>query len=290
MAGSMRTNPKIKKYPARTTANELCDEIWNPIVGCSPYSAGCANCYGQRMAHDLANMGQEAYQGTTRDWRWTGLIKRNSDDIVRLPFRIGKPAKILIGSMSDFWHPNVPLPLRAGVLNVMDGTKRHRFLVLTKQPQLIMPTLEQMGRTLPSNVWAGATVEDQREVGRIDALREVPAIVRFLSVEPLLGPLGPVDLTGIHWVIVGGESGPGARPIDPGVVREIRDQCAAAGIAFFFKQWGVPSHNPLASEFVQNRQNSEPMAKYINRVDGHHGGSLLDGQRHKQFPVDPTWI
>ena len=286
----MSKKPKPKKYPARTTTIEWCQHTWNPFVGCTPCSAGCDRCYAQKMAHRNANMGHEAYNGITRDWKWNGLVQRNSDDVVQKPFKILKPAKIFATSMGDFWHPNVPAELRAEALDIMSQTQRHRYLVLTKRPQLIMPTLEHMGRVLPTNVWVGATVEDHRVAGRIDAIREVPAQVRFLSIEPLIGPIGKVDLTGIDWVIVGGESGPRARPIDLNVVRNIRDQCAAAGAAFFFKQWGVPSHNPLAAVFPRLRRDGETLAQYIGRVDGHHGGSLLDGERHKEFPVDSTWV
>ena len=192
--------------------------------------------------------------------------------------------------MSDFWHTNAADALRAEALTIMDQTPQHRYQVLTKRPELIMPTLARMGRTLPPNAWIGTSVEDARVVSRIDALRQVPATIRFLSIEPLIGPVGGLDLRGIDWVIVGGESGPGARPCDPAWVRGIRDQCLAAGVAFFFKQWGRPQNNPLAADFARHRQDGETLAAYIARVDGGHGGSLLDGQYYKAFPTDPTWV
>ena len=284
----------------RTTTIEWTNHTWNPMVGCSRASAGCSNCYAERFAYrkgnmqkaaddDLSSDDSYAYAGVTENWRWTGKINRNSDAVVLKPTQIRKPSMIFCASMSDFWHPNVPSKVRAEALDIMDETPRHRYQILTKRPELITPTLRKLGRKLPENAWIGATVEDQRVASRIDALRAVPAHVHFLSVEPLLGSLRDIDLTGIDWVIVGGESGPGARPVNPVWVRDIRDQCKAAKVAFFFKQWGTPSHNPLAAEFSRKRKERETLAAYIKRVDGGHGGSLLDGRYYKVFPNDPTW-
>ena len=204
------------------------DATWNPVTGCTKISAGCANCYAERLAKRLQAMGQQNY----RD----GFNVRCHEDILGIPFRWKKPRRIFVCSMSDLFHEDVPSWFIRGVFNVMRYASQHRFQVLTKRAGRMAVTSRFLG--WPSNVWAGVTVENQQAMNRIDSLRKVPASVRFLSCEPLLESLGPIDLDGIHWVIVGGESGPGTRPMKEEWAMEIKDQCVAAGIPFFFKQWG----------------------------------------------------
>jgi protein gp37 len=224
----------------RGTNIEWTEWTWNPFVGCDIVSPGCRNCYAMRMAHRIASFPNPHYAGTTQQAKrgpvWTGKLSRNSDAAMRKPLGIRQPSLIFVNSMSDFWHPAAEDAWRAEALAIMRATPQHEYQVLTKRPELISPTLARMGETLPGNFWLGATVEDAKHAWRIDELRAVPAVIRFLSVEPLIAPLGPVDLTGIDWVIVGGESGPNFRPMDPAWARAVRDQCRAQGVALFVKQ------------------------------------------------------
>jgi protein gp37 len=218
---------------------EWTDWTWNPVAGCSVVSAGCSNCYAMRMAARLAAMGTDKYRGLTRKSGrravWTGTI-RCDERVLDAPRVWRKPRRIFVNSMSDLFHPNVPVSFIRRVWSVMQETPRHTYQVLTKRPE----RLAEVARELPllRNVWLGTSVEDDRVLDRIGALRQVPATVRFVSFEPLIGSVASADLTGIHWVIVGGESGPRARPMDSAWVAEIEALCRNARIAFFFKQWG----------------------------------------------------
>lgn len=272
----------------RTTAIEWTERTWNPFVGCSIKSAGCTNCYAMRQAYRLEHaFGQPAYQGTTRMVNgnpiWTGTVNRSSDRKMNEPHRIRDAALFFVNSMSDFWHENADDALRAEALDVMRATPQHAYQVLTKRPENILPAMARLGITsLPQNLWLGATVEDERVADRIDMLRRVPASLRFLSVEPLIRRLGPVDLTDIAWVITGGESGPGARECRPDWVREARDQAARYGAAFFHKQWGAYRNNPL----VMEQGWSEAAAA---QADKHgKGGGLLDGRLWREMPARPV--
>lgn len=217
---------------------EWTEATWNPTRGCTRVSPGCQNCYAERFAHRLSGEGQ-AYEGLTRSTasgpRWRGVLKL-VDDAVDLPLQWQKPKMIFVNSMSDLFHEKVPLEFLNRVFDVMRRASWHTFQVLTKRAD----RLAELGRSLawPSNVWMGVSVESDEYTSRVDRLRTVDAHVRFLSLEPLLGPLPSLNLDGIHWVIVGGESGPGARPMSPEWVRTLRDQCARAQVPFFFKQWG----------------------------------------------------
>lgn len=222
------------------TKIEWTEHTWNPFVGCDIVSPGCRNCYAMRMAARLEGFGQPAYAGTTQPSKrgrvWTGILRRNSDTVMRKPLGIRHPAMIFVNSMSDFWHPAAEDEWRAQALEVMRQTPRHQYQILTKRPELIASTLARMGDTLPRNVWLGATVEDAKVKARIDQIRHIDAAVRFLSVEPLIGPLGKADLSGVHWVIVGGESGPKFRTMHPAWARDVRNQCRDQGVPFFMKQ------------------------------------------------------
>ncbi|MFN8546506.1 MAG: phage Gp37/Gp68 family protein [Candidatus Eisenbacteria bacterium] len=207
---------------------EWTEATWNPVTGCSKISAGCKHCYAERMAERLRAMGQQNYVN--------GFEVTLQPHMLELPLRWRQPRIIFVNSMSDLFHEAVPREYVDRVFEVMRRAEWHQFQVLTKRAD----RLAQMDRDLdwPPNVWMGVSVENQAARGRIDALRQTHAKVRFLSLEPLLGPLPDLDLSGIHWVIVGGESGPGAREIDERWVIDLRDQCVGARVPFFFKQWG----------------------------------------------------
>lgn len=212
---------------------EWTERTWNPIVGCSVASPGCDNCY----AASVASRGlSDAHRGLAVRGEWTGEV-RLFPERLNVPGTWKKPQRVFVCSMSDLFHPKVPDEFIVQVFTVMMMADRHDFQVLTKRPQR-MASFIATHHFLPKNVWLGTSIESDRYTWRADRLRETPAAVRFLSLEPLLGPLPSLDLTGIDWVIVGGESGPKCRPVDPGWVRDIRDQCIDAGVAFFFKQWG----------------------------------------------------
>lgn len=217
---------------------EWTEATWNPTRGCTRVSPGCQHCYAERFAHRLSGPGLP-YEGLTRATphgpRWRGII-RPIEDAVDLPLHWRKPRRIFVNSMSDLFHEDVELAFLKRVFDVMARAHWHTFQILTKRGARLRERAREL--TWPDNVWMGVSVENCDYIDRIDDLRTVEARVRFLSVEPLLGPLPALNLEGIHWVIVGGESGPGARRMDPGWVRDIRDQCVSASVAFFFKQWG----------------------------------------------------
>lgn len=231
---------------AERSTIEWTDATWNPVTGCTKVSAGCDNCYAERIALRLQKAGTARYR--------RGFQVTLHPDVVSLPLRWTEPRRIFVNSMSDLFHGAVPLSFIDDVFDVMQRASWHVFQILTKRPgrmaayvtgsapvghrEVSIPRYP--GRPVPRNVWLGTSIEDSRVLSRIDHLRRIPAPVRFLSCEPLIGPLGTLDLTGIDWVIVGGESGPGHRPMAAGWVREIRRQCRSQGAAFFFKQWGGP--------------------------------------------------
>jgi protein gp37 len=222
------------------TSIEWTDATWNPVAGCSIMSAGCTNCYAMRMAARLEAMGVEKYRGLTRKSggraKWTGdlfLDERALD----VPEKWSRPRNIFVNSMSDLFHPDVPEMFIGRIWEVMRRTPRHTYQILTKRPDRMAEVLRDGFDVLP-NVWLGTSVEDGRVIHRLSELRAVPAVIRFVSYEPLIGSVAGATLDGIDWAIVGGESGPNARPLDPRWIDEIFDQCTDAGAAFFFKQWG----------------------------------------------------
>jgi protein gp37 len=226
---------------AGLTDIEWTEATWNPIAGCAMISPGCTNCYAQRMAARLAAMGTEKYEGTTRKSGgravWTGQV--NFDEgALSVPLTWRKPLRIFVNSMSDLFQESVPESFIGAVWRTMERAHWHTFQILTKRPERMRSILRDNPFPVLKNVWLGTSVESQRYVDRIDMLRDVPARVRFISFEPLLGPIAEADLAKIHWAIVGGESGPGARPMEARWVEDIRDICSEQKIAFFFKQWG----------------------------------------------------
>ena len=227
---------------ADKSAIEWTEATWNPTTGCTKISLGCKNCYAERLALRLQAMGNPKYAN--------GFQLTLHEDALEIPLRWKKPRKIFVNSMSDLFHEEIPLDFIQRVFQTMQQAHWHIFQILTKRAERMAQLAPQL--PWPPNVWMGVTVEEQRYTRRIDLLRTVPAAVRFLSLEPLLGPLPNLNLNGIHWVIVGGESGPGARPMKPEWVTDIRDQCQAAGVAFFFKQWGGV-HKKRAGRLLEGR-------------------------------------
>jgi len=221
------------------TSIEWTDATWNPVAGCNIMSAGCTNCYAMRMAARLDAMGMEKYAGLTRKTggraKWTGKLYLD-DKALNVPTTWSKPRNVFVNSMSDLFHPDVPVEFIRKVWSVMAETRRHTYQILTKRPDRMAEVLS--GVNVLPNVWLGASVEDERVLHRLDELRQVPAAIRFVSFEPLIGSVAGGDLRDIQWAIVGGESGPGSRYMDPVWIDEIFDMCTEADAAFFFKQWG----------------------------------------------------
>lgn len=223
---------------ATVTSIEWTETTWNPVRGCARISPGCERCYAERMAHRFSGPGMP-YEGLTRTSKrgpkWTGRVKL-VHDAIREPLGWRQPRVVFVNSMSDLFHDDVPDEFIASVFETMARASIHTFQVLTKRADRLLAIAPDL--PWPSNVWMGVSVESAAYTWRIDRLRETNAAIKFLSLEPLLGPLADLDLRGIDWAIVGGESGPGARPMEAAWVRDIRQQCVAARVAFFFKQWG----------------------------------------------------
>lgn len=213
---------------------EWTEETWNPVTGCDSVSPGCDNCYAERLAARLQAMGNKRYvNGFRITLHW---------DKIEEPLRWTRPRLVFVNSMSDLFHPDVPDDFIDSVFDAMSRATRHTFQVLTKRPQRAAKHLN--GSKLAPNIWMGTSIETDQYAFRANHLRKINAKVRFLSCEPLLGPLPSLDLQNIHWIIVGGESGPGHRPIEIEWVRALRDRSQEDKIPFFFKQWG--GHTPKA--------------------------------------------
>lgn len=227
---------------------EWTNSTWNPVTGCNKVSPGCKHCYAETFAERWRGVPGHPYE--------QGFDLRLWPDRLEIPFTWRRPRTIFVNSMSDLFHEKVPLEFIHRVFRTMRRTPWHTYQVLTKRSKELADLAPKL--IWPSNVWMGVSIETAEYLWRADHLRTVSSAVRFLSLEPLLGPLGTFDLSGIHWVIVGGESGPGARAIKPEWVREIREQCYVAGVPFFFKQWGG----------VQKKRN----------------GRVLDGQTWDDMP------
>jgi protein gp37 len=237
---------------AAGTSIEWTDSTWNPVTGCTKISAGCDNCYAARFS--------ERFRGVAGHPFESGFDLTLRPERLKTPLSWREPRMIFVNSMSDLFHKNIPPEFISRVCDTMEVAPWHTFQVLTKRSSLMRDFFRRRygdGRG-PAHIWVGVSVEDRSKLSRIRHLREAPVGVRFLSIEPLIGRIGRLDLTDIDWVIVGGESGPGARPIDVAWVREVRDQCADEGVAFFFKQWG--GFRPKA------------------------GGRELDGREWSEFP------
>jgi protein gp37 len=213
----------------RTTKIEWTEATWNPSVGCTKVTAGCKNCYAETMARRLQAMGTSGYEN---GFEFALLPER-----LEQPMLIKKPTKFFVNSMSDLFHEQMPFEYLDLIFDTIQKTPQHHYQILTKRELILKKYFEH--KIVPQNVWLGVTVEHEKTKYRIDILREVDANIRFLSIEPLIGDVGELDLSGIHWVIVGGESGTNARPMNPKWPENIHKQCAEQNVAFFFKQWGT---------------------------------------------------
>jgi protein gp37 len=220
---------------------EWTEATWNPVAGCAIVSPGCTNCYAMRMASRLQAMGCDKYAGTTRKSGsrhvWTGRVNVDRESL-DAPKKWRRPRRIFVNSMSDLFHENVPESFISDVWQVMKDADWHTYQILTKRPDRMSGVLSRRGFPLLPHVWLGTSIESEEQLTRLKDLTKVPALIRFVSFEPLLGPIPRTDLAGVHWVIVGGESGPRARPMSKAWAESIRKDCKRQGVAFFFKQWG----------------------------------------------------
>lgn len=213
---------------ATFSAIEWTESTWNPVTGCTKVSAGCLNCYAERMAKRLKAMGQARYKN--------GFKVTLHPEALKEPYGWKKSRVVFVNSMSDLFHKDIPTDFIQKIFTVMNENPQHTFQILTKRSERLRKLAPEL--CWPDNIWMGVTVEDNDNISRIDDLRMVAAAVRFLSVEPLIGPVPDLDLEGIDWVIVGGESGPGARPMKEEWVFDIQEKCGVLNVPFFFKQWG----------------------------------------------------
>jgi len=224
------------------TQIEWTDATWNPVAGCSIITSGCSNCYAMEMARRLEAMGNKKYSGLTKKVGkrtvWTGAVREDQGSL-KMPYRWQKPRKIFVNSMSDLFHEQVSDEFIISVWKVMSDTAQHNYQILTKRPERMLEIVSTKIRDTLPNVWLGTSVENAYVSDRTTYLRKVPAAIRFISFEPLIGSVGTIDLSGIDWAIVGGESGKSARPIREKWIDEIYAQCIASNTAFFFKQWGT---------------------------------------------------
>ena len=272
---------------------EWTEATWNPTTGCDQLSPGCDNCYALTLAKRLKAMGNQKYQGDgDPQSSGPGFALTVHTDELTLPHSWKSPRVIFVNSMSDLFHPDVPDQFIETVFKVMAGTPRHTYQVLTKRSQRLVKLAARL--PWPGNIWMGVSVETDRYCFRVDHLREVPAAIRFLSAEPLLGELPSLGLDAIDWVIAGGESGANARPMYPSWVLDIRDRCLESDTAFFFKQWGAwtpreDDHSVLVSN--DGSLVAEPSCTPIpgspilmRRVSKSEAGRELDGRTWDQMP------
>jgi protein gp37 len=239
---------------------EWTEATWNPVTGCTKISAGCKHCYAERMARRLKAMGTPQYANGFRLTMQPGMLE--------IPLRWKRPRTIFVNSMSDLFHKDLPLSYIQQVFDVMNRCPQHTFQVLTKRPEIAAAHAPSLSWT--PNIWMGTSVENAIVLHRINSLTRVPAAIRFLSLEPLIGPLPRIPLEGIQWVIVGGESGPGARPMEEAWVKQIRNQCVSQGVAFFFKQWGGVNKGKAGRELEGRTWDEMPRSSDRGKK-GHEG-------------------
>lgn len=228
---------------------EWTEMTWNPTTGCDKVSAGCKYCYAEVMAHRLQAMGIDKYKD--------GFELRLHENALQIPYEWKKPKVVFVNSMSDLFHNDVPLSFIQKVFDVMNDTPMHTYQVLTKRAERLYELHDKLNWSI--NIWMGVSVENEKVKDRIDFLRETNAKVKFLSLEPLIGPLTNLNLENIHWAIVGGESGRKARPMKESWVWDIRQQCADQGVAFFFKQWGGVNKKKTGRELGGRTYDEMPM-------------------------------
>jgi protein gp37 len=239
-----------------STKIEWTEATWNPSVGCSKISAGCKNCYAECMARRLCAMGTKGYEN---GFEFTILPER-----LKIPLSVKKPTTFFVNSMSDLFHEKMPFEYLDKIFEVIKNTPQHSYQILTKRENVLKQYFKN--HSVPDNVWLGVTVEHEKTKHRIDVLKTINAPIRFVSIEPLIGDVGILDLTGIHWVIVGGESGLSARPMLQEWAINVQKQCAEQSVAFFFKQWGTWG----ADGIKRNK---------------HANGNLLYGKTWKEEPT-----
>ena len=237
------------------TKIEWTSATWNPSIGCSKLSAGCKNCYAEVMARRLQAIGVAGYED--------GFEFKILPERLNQPASIKKPTKFFVNSMSDLFHEKMPFKFLDRIFKVITNTPQHHYQILTKREHILQKYF--LKRIVPSNVWLGVTVENENTKYRIDVLKNIQASIRFISIEPLLGDVGELNLNGIHWVIVGGESGSKARPMNPEWAINIQKQCAKQKVAFFFKQWGTWGEDGIKRNKKEN-------------------GSILLGREWKEEP------
>jgi protein gp37 len=240
----------------KTTKIEWTEATWNPSIGCSKVSAGCKNCYAEVMARRLQAMGMAGYED--------GFDFKILPERLYQPMSIKKSTKFFVNSMSDLFHEKMPFDFLDEVFEVIANTPRHHYQILTKREHILQQYFSE--RRVPKNVWLGVTVEHEQTKHRIDILRNIEAPVRFISIEPLIGDVGRLNLEGIHWVIVGGESGVSARAMNPEWAINIKEQCIEQKVAFFFKQWGTWGADGVKRNKKEN-------------------GSILLGKEWKEEPI-----
>ena len=240
---------------ANGSSIEWTESTWNPVTGCTKISPGCKHCYAERMAERLQAMGQPNYAN--------GFGLTLQDHALDLPLRWKKPQRIFVNSMSDLFHKDVPVEFVLRVFDVMNRADWHEYQILTKRSERLV----ELDIVLPwrANIWMGVSVENADYTMRIDHLRQTHANIKFLSLEPLLGPLPGLNLAGIDWVIVGGESGPSARPMDEAWVIDIRNQCRRAHVPFFFKQWGGVNKKRTGRQLRGRTYDAMPLEKLRGR-------------------------
>lgn len=236
-----------------STTIEWTDATWNPVTGCQKVSPGCENCYAERFAERFRGVAGHPYEQGFDLKLWPSRLE--------LPLQWKKPKQIFVNSMSDLFHRDVPPEFVSQVFETMERADWHIFQVLTKRPHRMRQLCRDVIEREVPNVWLGVSVENADTKWRIDILRETRAAVRFLSVEPLIGDVGQLDLEGIHWVIVGGESGPRSRPMRIDWARSVRDQCVAQGVPFFFKQWGGVRKKETGRELDNREWNELPQVR-----------------------------
>jgi protein gp37 len=240
----------------KTTKIEWTEATWNPSIGCTKVTAGCKNCYAEVMAKRLQAIGITGYEN---GFEFTLLPER-----LEQPALIKKPTKFFVNSMSDLFHEKMPFDYLDLIFDTIQKTPQHSYQILTKREDVLKKYLES--RIVPKNVWLGVTIEHEKTKYRINTLREIKATIRFLSIEPLIGDVGKLDLSEIHWVIVGGESGMSARPMNPEWAINIQKQCEEQNVAFFFKQWGTWGEDGVKRNKKAN-------------------GSTLSGRKWKEEPM-----
>lgn len=256
----------------KTTKIEWTEKVWNPSIGCNKISAGCKNCYAEVFARRLKAMRHKDYNN--------GFAFKILPHRLEEPLKIKKPTKFFVNSMSDLFHEQMPFEYLDKIFEIIQQTPQHTYQILTKRDQIMLNYFSN--REVPKNVWLGVSVENGTFKGRIDSLRKVPVTIRFVSFEPLLGPVGELNLEGIHWAVVGGESGRKARPIKVNWVDEIFKQCKKEKVAFFFKQWGTWGED-------EKKRSKKANGRLFKKKEWNEYPSHPKNKKQKTKKLNPTY-